>query len=314
MTIPDSFTEFFKTDVAVENQMVAFENDMETDYLLAIKREDTLHNVISGNKFRKLKHLLQDAMSLGKSSLLTFGGAFSNHIAAVAAAGKQFGFSTTGIIRGDELEKEQLNPTLSYAVGCGMKLHFVSRAAYKDTNHIESHLPTLGSLAKYYVIPEGGHSALAVKGCAEILTKTDVDFDYICVSVGTGGTMAGILNAAKPHQKVIGYSALKGTFQEETIKEFSRNRNYEITDTYCFGGYAKIDSELIRFMNTFKEQNNLTLDPVYTAKMMYGICDMLRLGYFRENSRILAIHTGGLQGIEGMNNLLKKKKLPQILL
>ena len=151
-----------------------------------------------------------------------------------------------------------------------------------------------------------------MKGCEEILNELTASFDYICVSVGTGGTIAGLVKASLPDQKIIGFSSLKGTFQSEVVEKFTDKTNYEIIDTYCFGGYAKIDLDLIRFINEFKNETNIPLDPIYTGKMMYGIMDLVKQGFFEKKSRILAIHTGGLQGINGMNQRLKKKNLPLI--
>ena len=280
---------------------------------LYLKREDLLHPHISGNKFRKLHYNLLAAAKLGHSTLLTFGGAFSNHIAAVAAAGKQYGFKTIGVIRGEELQtKIAENPTLSFAKECGMQLHFIDRENYRRKGESGFLHNLKERFGECYLIPEGGTNALAIKGCMEILTEEARHFDYICVPVGTGGTIAGLVKASNKNQKVLGFSALKGTFQTAEVSKYSSKTNYEITDDYCFGGYGKIDIELIRFINGFKEKCNIPLDPVYTGKMMYGIMDLLKKGHFKENSRILAVHTGGLQGIAGMNLKLKKKNLPII--
>jgi 1-aminocyclopropane-1-carboxylate deaminase len=282
-------------------------------YSLFIKRDDLLYPSISGNKLRKLKYNIIAAQEQQHTTLLTFGGAFSNHIAAVAAAGKEFGFKTIGIIRGEELEhKISENPTLSYAEECGMNLYFISREAYKSKEENEFVNTLRHKLGNFYLLPEGGTNALAVQGCEEILTGTEKDFNYLCVPVGTGGTMAGLVAASKNGQKVLGFSALKGTFQSSEISKYTSKKNFKITDAYCFGGYGKIDVDLIRFINEFKEKTNIPLDPVYTGKMMFGIFDLLKKGYFKENSRIFAIHTGGLQGIAGMNQKLKKKNLPII--
>ncbi|MEZ4881556.1 MAG: pyridoxal-phosphate dependent enzyme [Flavobacteriaceae bacterium] len=280
---------------------------------LIIKREDLLHPFVSGNKFRKLKYNLKAAQEQNHTTLLTFGGAFSNHIAAVAAAGKELNFNTIGIIRGEELKSKIVeNPTLSFAHDCGMKLYFVSREAYRQKTETEF----IGDLKKqfgdFYILPEGGTNALAVQGCEEILKDISENADYICVPVGTGGTMAGLVKASEEKQHIVGFSALKGTFQSEEIEKYTSKTNFSITDAYCFGGYGKIDTDLIRFMNGFKNKTNIPLDPVYTGKMMFGIMDLLQKGYFKENSRIFAVHTGGLQGIAGMNQRLKKKKLPII--
>ncbi len=284
------------------------------NYSLVIKREDQLHPNISGNKYRKLKYNLLEAKHLGENKLLTFGGAFSNHISAVAAAGKEFNFKTIGVIRGEELKnKIESNPTLSFAKGCGMQFYFISREEYRqktDDYFIEKLKIIFGN---FYLVPEGGTNSLAVKGCEEILTKKDEEFDYICSAVGTGGTLAGLIKSSKSHQTVLGFSALKGTFQFSEIEKYSNKTNYKIIDDYCFGGYAKIDEQLIRFINNFKEKTNISLDPVYTGKMLFGILDFIHKGALKQNSRILAIHTGGLQGITGMNQLLKKRNLPQII-
>ena len=273
-----------------------------------------LHPDISGNKYRKLKYNLMEAKNEGKNVLLTFGGAFSNHIAAVAAAGKEFGFKTIGVIRGEELRNNiETNPTLSYAQSCGMQFHFVTREEYRNkTNNV--FIENLKSIfGDFYLVPEGGTNNLAVKGCEEILTKNDEDFDYICSAVGTGGTIAGLIKSSKVNQTVLGFSALKGTFQSSEVKKYTLKTNYKIIDDYCLGGYAKIDEHLVRFINNFKEKTGIPLDPVYTGKMLFGILDLIKNGEIKQNSRILAIHNGGLQGISGMNQLLKKKNLPQII-
>lgn len=278
-----------------------------------LKREDLLHPDIPGNKYRKLKYNILEAANLGYDTLLTFGGAYSNHIAATAAAGKLFGMKTIGVIRGEELESGiSENSTLSQARECGMRFHFVSREAYRkkaESGFIASLQEKFG---RFFLIPEGGTNTNAVKGCEEILTGEDTFFDYICVSVGTGGTISGIINASGENQKVIGFSALKGDFLQQEIAVYTVKNNWEITDAFCFGGYAKADEELIRFINEFRQQCGIPLDSVYTGKMMYGIRTMLREGVFPKKSRILAVHTGGLQGISGMNKILSQKNLPLI--
>jgi 1-aminocyclopropane-1-carboxylate deaminase len=193
-----------------------------------------------------------------------------------------------------------------------MDLVFMSREDYRIKEQADILSRYVETPDDHYIIPEGGTSALAVRGCEEILTSKDRQFDYVCAAVGTGGTFAGVINSLQPQQFGLGFSALKGTFQKEIISTYSSNTNFEITDAFCFGGYAKIDSQLVRFINDFKKTTGILLDPVYTAKMMIGILKLMEDGYFRKNSRILAIHTGGLQGIEGMNLRLKKKNLPQI--
>ena len=272
-----------------------------------------LHPYVSGNKYRKLKYNIEEAVKQHQKALLTFGGAYSNHIAATAAAGKEMGIKTIGVIRGEELAKNRnLNPTLQFAKDCGMEFYFVSRESYR-TKTTSGFIDKLKSeLGDFYLVPEGGTNKFAIKGCEEILTNEDKGFDYVCTAVGTGGTMSGIVNSSKNNQRVLGFSSLKGTFQTSEVEKHTSKTNYKIIDDYCFGGYAKIDVDLIRFINEFKDKTGIPLDPVYTGKMMFGIFDLMKKGYFKENSSILAIHTGGLQGIVGMNQLLKKKNLPQI--
>jgi len=306
----------FFSDAAVYSEIMVVKSPelLASDYSMALLREDLLHPHVSGNKFRKLKFNILQAQKESKTTLVTFGGAYSNHIAATAAAGKEVGLKTIGVIRGEELsEKVNNNPTLLYAQSCGMQLEFVTREVYKKKTSLEFIEKLKNKLGDFYLLPEGGTNELAIKGCTEILGEATSSYDYICVAVGTGGTMAGIMEAALPHQKVIGFSALKGTFQASEIQKYSKKQDFEIIDTYCFGGYAKIDSELVRFINEFKQNTGIALDPVYTGKMLYGIFDLMKKNKFKKNSRILAIHTGGLQGIEGMNQVLKKKNLPQIL-
>ena len=281
---------------------------------LCIKREDKLHAFVSGNKYRKLKYNLFEADRTGYKTLLTFGGAFSNHIAAVASAGKLIGFNTIGIIRGEELgDKIYENPTLSFAKDNGMQFKFVTREAYRDKTK-ESFLNALrAEFGQFYLIPEGGTNNLAVKGCEEILTEQDHEFDYICCAVGTGGTISGLINCSKPSQQVLGFPALKGDFLKEDISKFAIHTNWKLITDYHFGGYAKINEDLVAFINQFKVNYSLPLDPVYTGKMLFGIMDLIEKDYFPKGSKILAIHTGGLQGIIGMNAHLKKKDLPEII-
>ena len=295
-----------------ENQFIA---EFSNSVTLHIKREDLLHPEVSGNKFRKLKYSVLKASELEKNCLLTFGGAHSNHIAATAAAGKLEGISTIGFIRGDELEfhKEKWSPTLKYADSCGMKLKFISREQYRDKeseaflNQLQSQFPDA------MIIPEGGTSELAIKGCEEILSEADREYDYICTSVGTGGTMTGLINASSSHQNILGFSALKSKHLSEEIKRMTTNTNWSINTDYHFGGYAKTSAELIQFMNDFFRKSRIKLDPVYTGKLLFGIFELAQKNYFPKGSKILAIHTGGLQGIEGMNERLRKKAQPQII-
>jgi len=280
---------------------------------LSILREDLVFPEISGNKFRKLKYSVQQALEANCGPLLSFGGAYSNHIAALARAAKLSGMRSIGIIRGEELASQVLNSTLSYARAQGMDLHFVTREQYRDKEDPVFIEVLEQAHGPFYLIPEGGTSKLAVKGCEEIWQGIPDSFDMVCVPVGTGGTLAGLVaGCPKPDISIKGYSAVKGNFQTHLVQRFTNRSNFSITDTYCFGGYAKIDAELIRFINEFRRDYGVLLDPVYTAKMLYGILDEIRSGQIPENTRILALHTGGIQGIAGMNQRLKKKNLPLI--
>ncbi len=282
----------------------------EYDVSLFIKREDLIHPFVSGNKFRKLKYNLVAAEKAGQQTVLTFGGAYSNHIAAVAYAAKENGFRSIGIIRGEEIgQKAHENPTLSFALECGMQLDFISRDAYrlKDSAAFLDHLTA--QFGDFYLVPEGGTNTAAVKGCSEILNTSDAVFDFICCPVGTGGTLAGIALSALSHQKVLGFPALKGLFLEEVIRKFAPGADFEFITGYEFGGYAKINEALVCFINAFYEKYAIPLDPVYTGKMVFGVMDMIRNGKFPKGSKILMVHTGGLQGIKGMNLKLAKKQI-----
>jgi 1-aminocyclopropane-1-carboxylate deaminase len=292
------------------NQKISIEN---TNVSLYIKREDLLHPYVSGNKFRKLKYNLVQAKRENKQTLLTFGGAFSNHILAVAAAGKVQGYKTIGIIRGEELKyKIAENPTLKKAQDLGMVFDFVGREIFREKSSPKFIHQLEEKFEDFYLIPEGGTNDLAVKGCEEILTVTDEKFDYICCAVGTGGTISGLINCSKSSQQVMGFPALKGDFLREDICKFVSKSNWDLITSYHFGGYAKVSEELILFINEFYQKHKVPLDPIYTGKMLFGVMDLINKNYFPENSKILVIHTGGLQGITGMNNLLKQKNQLQI--
>ena len=300
-------------------QQIHFSEIENSGITLFIKREDELHPFISGNKYRKLKYNLAEAEKQQKTTLLTFGGAYSNHIAATAAAGFAYNFKTIGVIRGNELgdnlaETIQNNPTLKFAAEHNMQFEFISRAAYRNKTSQEFSASLQKKFGDFYLVPEGGTNNFAIKGCEEILTEEDDKFDIVCCAVGTGGTISGIINSLKSHQKAIGFPALKGDFlQQEISKYILKKDNWSLNTNYHFGGYAKISEELITFINKFKSETAIPLDPVYTGKMMFGIVDLIKNGFFEKGSIILAIHTGGLQGIDGMNLLLKKKNLAQII-
>ena len=285
----------FDDSNSVNQQLdIKFANNIQ----VFIKREDLLHPQISGNKFRKLKYNLMAARKAGYQTLLTFGGAYSNHIAAVAAAGYEFGFNIIGIIRGEELiDKINSNSSLSLAQQHGMQFKFVSRTDYRDKNKPEFIKQLQHEFGEFYLIPEGGTNALAVQGCREILTEHDKQqFDYVCCAVGTGGTIAGVIESSLDTQTILGFSALKGDFLHAEIEQWTQKINWELINDYHFGGYAKTTPELLQFVQDFKQKTNIEIEPIYTGKMLFGLFDLIDKGYFAANSQILAIHTGGLQG------------------
>ncbi|HSP11099.1 MAG TPA: pyridoxal-phosphate dependent enzyme [Salegentibacter sp.] len=304
----------FDIPVSSENQFIA---EFSQNISLYLKREDLLHPEVSGNKFRKIKYNLKEALHQNKGTLLTFGGAYSNHITATAAAGKIAGIKTIGVIRGEELGEDlsktlEDNSSLKFAHSCGMQLHFVSRHQYREKTTKVFQQKLRDEFGDFYLLPEGGTNDLAVKGCKEILGPGDEEFNYICCAVGTGGTISGIINASGIDQHILGFPALKGDFLAEEIRKYSCKNNWELILNYHFGGYAKVNSELINFINKFKKKYQIQLDPIYTGKLVFGIFDQIKRGKFPAGSKILAIHTGGVQGIDGVNNVLRKKNLPLI--
>lgn len=285
--------------------------DTNNNVEVYLQREDLIHPFVSGNKYYKLKYNIEKAKKENKETILTFGGAYSNHIYAVTAAAKLFGFNSVGIIRGEEYKP--LNPTLQFAVDTGMTLYYLDRKTYRnrtDKNFREEIAKQFGDV---YILPEGGTNELALKGTGEILQNIKTDFDYLCVPVGSGGTLAGLIAGLNNCKKVIGFSSLKnGKYLSTMISELISNSsickfdNWIISHDYHFGGFAKISRKLIEFVNWFKNNNNIQLDLIYNGKMMYGINDMISRKYFPSNSRIVAIHTGGLQGLAGMKSKIEK--------
>jgi|SRR5215469_5775999 len=262
-----------------------------------LKREDLIHAEVPGNKWRKLKYNLAEARVRGDRTLLTFGGAYSNHIRAVASAGSRCALSTVGIIRGEQ--HLPLNPSLAFAVRQGMRLGYLDRDAYRrkaDADVLDGLRAEFGS---FYLLPEGGSNELAVLGCAEIPAEIDMDFDVICCACGTGGTLAGIAAGLRPGQRAIGFSALKGgSFLEREVDALqfrtfgSRRGDWRIETGYHFGGYARATSELEAFIADFRDRHGVVLDRVYVAKMMYGTYSLARAGVFEPGSRVVAVITG----------------------
>ncbi len=311
-------TSFFNQEFISENQQIHFPVLEKNNVELYIKREDLIHPFVSGNKFRKLKYNLAEAKRLQKHTLLTFGGSFSNHIVATAVAGNLNNFKTIGVIRGEELAKDlektlANNATLRVAHKNRMTFEFISRTNYRNKSNPDFIHDLHQKFGDFYLIPEGGTNYFAIKGCQEILTQQDAKFDYICTAVGTGGTIAGLINASLNHQKIIGFPALKGDFLQDEIKNFVNKKNWSLQTDYHFGGYAKYNQDLITFINNFTKETAVLLDPIYTGKLIFGILDLVQKNHFKKGTKILAIHTGGIQGIEGFNQKLKRKNEPIII-
>ena len=270
---------------------------------LFIKRDDLLHPLVSGNKWRKLKYNLLTAREQGFSTILTFGGAYSNHLYATAAAGQVFGFRTIGVVRGEELAGKPLNKTLNFCQLARMSLHFVSRNAYhrKDTPDFLDELTA--QFGPCYVVPEGGTNDLAIRGTAEIIPEIIQQLgyapDYVCCPVGTGGTVAGLAQSAPLETNVLGFIVLKGHGTDRLPAVGSTNGQPGACPClfdYPFGGYAKTTPELLDFVRAFEQKTDVLLEQVYTGKMLYGIYDLARKGYFPDGASVVAVHTGGLQG------------------
>ena len=290
-----------------DNQDIIYKN-----IKISIKREDLLHAIISGNKFRKLKYNLIEVKNIKYDGIITFGGAYSNHIIASAYAAKINDLMSIGYIRGEELISQPLNQTLQAAEDYGMSLKFISREDYRAKTDLKFINELKKNYPKFYIIDEGGTNQLAIKGCEEILTEVDKKFDYICAAVGTGGTISGLINSSENHQKVLGFSALNENYLESEINKYVVKTNWQLIRNYHLGGYAKTNEKLIHFMNDFYDAYQIPLDPIYTGKMLFGIFDMIDNNFFQPNCHILVIHTGGLQAISGMNNYLKKTSQPII--
>lgn len=287
---------------------------LEKNIKLFIKREDLIHPNISGNKFWKLFYNIQryQRQEPKKPFIITFGGAFSNHIAAVSALGKDEGIKTLGIIRGDELQDRwQDNPTLAFAHSNGMAFRFVTRAGYRNKESLTENLHK--EFPDASIIPEGGTNILAVKGIQHMLNEGTKSFDYLCTAVGTGGTVAGISKFAEAHQQVLGFKAVNDPTLEDEVFKLSERKNFKLIEAHD-GSYGKITDENVRFINNFLEYYGIQLEPMYTGKMMRNIFRLIEDDFFPENARILAFHTGGLQGIPGANRMLEEQNRPLIKL
>ena len=267
---------------------------------LYLKRDDLLHPIISGNKWRKLKYILEHALSCGTHTIISMGGAYSNHLHALAYTGKILGIKTVGMIRGEQ--PQHFNETLKDLQKWGMQLIFVSRSEYRQLREYKQYdaLPQLKS--GEYWLPEGGAMELALQGVAELVEEIDIEYDCLCVPCGTATTLAGLICAAPQDKKILGFSALKGAgFLIEDINHLIKysachNNEWFVHLHYHVGGFAKRNAELLKFIEQFENKHLIPLEPIYTGKMLYGIYDLIRQGYFKAGQQIIAVHTGGLQG------------------
>lgn len=267
---------------------------------LWMKRDDLLHRVISGNKWRKLKYSLDHALSTGADTIISMGGAYSNHLHALAFAAKVVGLKTLGFIRGEQ--PGTLTPTLSDMQNWGMELRFVSSSDYRRLRQYKGCYDLPGLKPQQYWLPEGGAQALALKGVAELVSEIDVGYDVICAPCGTGTTLAGIIDAVPDQVSVMGFAALKnaGFLQADIESLLPRPcTNWQINLDYHFGGFAKITTELMAFIADFEFKTGIPVEPVYTGKMMFALYDLLAKRFFKPGQRIIAVHTGGLQGKRG---------------
>ena len=279
---------------------------------LLLWRDDLVNPDLPGNKARKLKYNLAAARQQGHHTLLTFGGAYSNHIAAVATAGRLFGFKTIGLIRGDAptegTKRPPLNPTLARATADGMALHYLDRSSYRRRAAPEFIAEQLARFGPAYVLPEGGTNTLALPGCAELVAEIRhrTGFDALAVAAGTGGTLAGIVTGLVGEEQAVGVAALKrGGFLKDEIDALIQQAtgqafaNFSLHIDYHFGGYANYSAELLGFIQRFQDKHGILLDPIYTGKLLYGVLDLIDNGYFPRGSTVVAIHTGGLQAWAG---------------
>ncbi len=299
----------FLSSLNLPSPVTQIENSLlkEKKISLFIKRDELIHPVIQGNKWRKLKYNLLNAKKNNKSTLLSFGGAYSNHLHALAAAGNQLNFKTIGIIRGEA--HHPLNPCLQDMKNWNMQLKFISRLEYKQKTSPEFIQQLKQQMGDFYLIPEGGNNASGKKGCAELLTELKEHYDTICCEVGSGTMLSSLIhNNTKPHTDFLGFAVMKNPQLEQEIEN---SLNYiepvspwEINHKYHFGGFARTTPELDDFIKNFKEKFNIQLEPVYSGKMLWGILDLIKQDYFKTGSRILAIHGGGLQGLRGFKQLL----------
>lgn len=267
---------------------------------LWMKRDDLLHPVISGNKWRKLKYCLDQALSMGSNTVISMGGAYSNHLHALAYVGMALGLKTAGLIRGER--PEPLTPTLRDCQSWGMELRFVSRSDYRLLRQYREYDALPGIRPGEYWLPEGGAHSLALEGIKEGIEEIELPYDVLCLPCGTGTTLAGCVSAVSERVSVIGFAAVKnaGYLTDEVEKLLQRPyTNWTVNHDYHFGGFARTTSELSQFINEFELKHKIELEPVYSGKMIYALYDLIAKNHFQPGQRVIALHTGGLQGNRG---------------
>jgi 1-aminocyclopropane-1-carboxylate deaminase len=278
----------------------------QTGLMLWVKREDLLHPVISGNKWRKLKFNLRHALELEYDHVISMGGPWSNHLHALAWTGHQLGIKTTGIIRGEKTSSQ--TPTLKEMQSWGMHLESVDRTRFRELRNFKNFDDEPGKTFDGYWLTEGGANTLAMQGVAELVAEIPAQFDTIALACGTGTTLAGIAHCIAPDKQALGFSALKGAnFLNQEVTQLlvsagdKQRENWTINFDYHFGGFAKTDQKLLDFIVDFEDQTGIPLEPVYTGKLMYGIFDLIKQDYFKPDQKIITLHTGGLQGNRGFD-------------
>jgi 1-aminocyclopropane-1-carboxylate deaminase/D-cysteine desulfhydrase-like pyridoxal-dependent ACC family enzyme len=285
-----------------------------------LKRDDQIHHAISGNKWRKLVHNFREAQTNNATGIVTFGGAFSNHLAATAFAAARDKLPLVAFVRG--LDGETTNPTLNFLKACGATVIPLSRADYAQKNEPDFLAEVQTKFPGHAIIPEGGANLQGVRGCMEILDEVQAPFNVVATPVGTTTTLSGLLLSGF-NATFIGFTAVKGgayltadvnnfihrAKQAHVVPPTFPHPEWQLQTEYHFGGFGKVTPELIAFMNAFYQETGVPLDPIYTGKMVFGLAEMASQGQFKRGTRILALHTGGLQGIFGMNERLRKKHL-----
>ena len=278
---------------------------------LFIKRDELIHPILQGNKWRKLKFNLIEATAQKQHTLLSFGGPYSNHLHALAFAGKHFGFNTIGIIRGEKLE--HLNPCLQDMQNWGMNLEFIKRIDYRQKTSLAFINNLKNKFGDFYLIPEGGNNSQGIKGCAELLDELNQPYDVICIEVGSGTMISSLIAHNKNvNTHFLGFVVMKNLQIEEEIQATinitqTKNTAWRLNHDYHFGGFAKTDIKLHQFILNFKQRHDIQLEPVYSGKMLYGIFDLIKNNHYKPGTRILAIHGGGLQGLRGYPDIYTLK-------